>query len=70
VCDKFIILRTLRIGRLWRADKKVKKMFAEYTWHHLKCFTVPEVLVHLPLSILRGYDKLTEKAPLPSFDLG
>jgi hypothetical protein len=37
-CDKVIPHKSLRVGEIYRKNKKVKKNLAKHTWYHFKCW--------------------------------
>lgn len=37
-CDKIIPHKSLRVGEIYRKNKKVKKDLAKHTWYHFKCW--------------------------------
>ncbi|KAL0079524.1 hypothetical protein F4703DRAFT_1875076 [Phycomyces blakesleeanus] len=60
-CNRVIPAKSLRVGELFRKNKKEKKKQAKYSWWHFKCWTVPKILTVLPIEQFRGYPALGKK---------
>ncbi|KAI9016558.1 hypothetical protein CLU79DRAFT_837611 [Phycomyces nitens] len=60
-CNRVIPAKSLRVGELFRKNKKEKKKQAKYSWWHFKCWTVPKMLTVLPIEQFRGFPALAKK---------